>query len=260
MSENNPSVSVLGKLPKFDGRSSIKKFLKNIDKRSSLESWDDAKKANIVKYLCTDIAEGFIDSHPELENCSYKDLCTELNNRFKLKITKPEAYAQLMNIKQNNLGITDYAGKIESTAADLSEIIPELADQAGREELLISIFLNGLAQNIKRMLVSTEYEDFSEIVRAAKRCEHTLGEQRRGVGAVEPIEPLVNVRDSKRTCHCTDSCEDNYLRNRDNSFQRQNIDETRKQRYNPPVCWLCGQPGHLRRNCSQMRQHYYEKN
>ena len=104
-------------------------------------------------------------AHKSLCACSYKDLCAELNNRYKLKITKPEPYAQLMDIKQNNLGITDYAGKIESTAADISEIIPELADQAGREKLLISIFLNGLAQNIKRMLVSTEYEDFSEIVR-----------------------------------------------------------------------------------------------
>ena len=63
-SETNTTnaISVLGKLPKFDGRSSFKKFIKTIDKRSALEGWDDARKAGIVRYLCTDIAKAFIDS------------------------------------------------------------------------------------------------------------------------------------------------------------------------------------------------------
>ena len=129
-------------------------------------------------------------------------MCEQLNNSFKTKISKPEAYAQLMNIRQENRNITDFAGLIESAAADLSEVIPELTEQTSREKLLISIFMNGLSQNFKRLLIAVEHEEFADLVRAAKRCELALGEHRR-VGAVEQVE---RRREMSTDCRCTDSC------------------------------------------------------
>ena len=186
-SGNNP-VTVLEKLPKFDGRSSIKKFLKSIYKRSTLESCDDERKAAIVRNLCTDMAEAFIDSHPELENSSYKELCVELNKIFKSKITKSEACGILMSIRQEHCSIAEYAGKIERSAADLSEIITELTEHTDLEKWLISIFINGLSQIIKRLLISVEYDEFSDLVRAAKQCEQTLSETRRAVSVVGTVD------------------------------------------------------------------------
>ena len=110
--------------------------------------------------MCTDIAEAFIDSHSEIGSYSYKDLCIQLNNRFKIKLTKPEGYATLMKLKQEHLNFTKFAGKIESTAADLTEVITELNDQESGEKLLISVFLNELSLNIKRLLISVENDNF----------------------------------------------------------------------------------------------------
>ena len=91
ISTNSGEVSrigsmVLGKLPRFTGKGSVRSFSKTVDKRAALEKWSDSHKADIVRYLCIDAAEVFVDSNPDLEDCSYQDLCDRLAERFKPKL------------------------------------------------------------------------------------------------------------------------------------------------------------------------------
>ena len=172
------SVAIVGKLPKFNGKSPINQFLKIINKRARLESWDEDKQANIIRYQCTDVAESFLDAKPELTECSLPELCTALRTRFKIKLSQPEAYAKLMKVEQNHLSINDYVGSIETMAADFADIIPALRDINSRDELLIAVFNNGAHTTIKEMLAARDFETWHELIQAATKCETVIKERR----------------------------------------------------------------------------------
>lgn len=224
--DNKPISSVvLGKLPKFSGKGSIRSFLKTIDKRGTLENWSDADKANIVRYLCVDSAEVFIDSNPDLEECSYTDLCDRLAERFKIKFSTSEAYAELLSVRQSKQSISDYTEKIERTAANVSDVIDDLKEQESRNALLISVFMAGLDSHLKRALIARKYEEFSDLIHAAKQCESTFIEPRRHISSIDITNSMPN--------HMSRTNEIN-------------------------VCWNCGLPGHIRRQCRRVPpSHYY---
>lgn len=222
-SKSGVDSSILGKLPRFDGKTSIKKFLKSINKRSNLEKWTEDEKTAVVKYLCTGFAETYIDSHPGLEDCSYDELCDQLITRFTPKLTTSDAYAQLLSVKQNRRSVTDFAENIETVAANISDAIEDLSDPDKRSELLISVFLSGLDPHLKRLLTISEFEDFTELLRTAKRCEETFIDSRRNVGALEQHSPSQSVRQQPR-------------------YEQHN--------HRPDIiCYGCGKRGHIQRNC-----------
>lgn len=190
-SEESKPINVvgLGKLPKFDGKGNVRRFLKDVNKRGKIEKWSDEQKCDIVKYLCVENAEAFLNAHPETDDLDYDELCERLENRFARKISKTEAYSSLLSVKQNRQTVEEYAGKIESLAAEYVESIKELADESKRSELLGSIFISGLEPYLKRALVITaEDEDFDEIVRMAKKCEIMFGDTRRNVATLNVVE------------------------------------------------------------------------
>ena len=212
-------LAVLGKLPKYDGRSDIQQFIKLVNKRSLVEGWTDEQKAIVIKYLCSDLAEAFLDANPELNALGYPQLCESLTARFALKISKPEAYAQLLGVKQNRRTVAEYAGAIESTAAALNSVIGELKVAATREELLTSVFMNGADQSLKKALVTSDFEKFGDIVRAASKLETTLNE-------------------SKRTVAFVQETGDNPVSNPSGIAHNTGV-----------VCWRCNKLGHISRFC-----------
>lgn len=224
---NNNAIgsAVLGKLPKFSGKGSVRSFLKTIDKRATLENWSDTEKANIVRYLCTESAEVFIDSNPDLEECNYTDLCNRLVERFKVKFSTSEAYAELLSVRQNRQSISEYTEKIERTAANVSDVIDDLKEQDSRNELLTSVFMAGLDSHLKRALVARKFEEFSDLIHAAKQCESTFTEPRRNINSIDTNNDTPN-----------------------------NINRSNQA----VICWNCGLPGHIRRYCRRVPpQHYY---
>ena len=245
--------SVLGRLNKYDWKTSCKRFIKSIIKRQLLEQWDEEQTAEVILYLCVDIAESFSDTNPELEECSLEILTEKLNNRFDCKVSKIEAYGELLSTKQERSSILDFAGKIEATAATLSDVIPELKEPDAREELLISVFLAGLEPTLKRLMAVTEYNSLSDCIRAAKRCERTFEPEKRKTAATVTEQPELppppkHWRQSHRP---------------QNYFPNQREDE-----HQPPgvTCWGCGRNGHIWRNCKQaqgsnsMNPHPWQRN
>ena len=219
--------AVLGKLPNFDGKSNVRQFLRAIIKRGKLEKWSDEEQANVTKYLCTGFAETFIDSQPDIDDRSFRELSQILMDRFTSKLSTSEAYAQLLKIKQNHRSIDEYAVEIETKAADVVDVIDDLARTDSRNELLVSVFLSGLDPHLKRLLAATDFVEFTEIVQAAKGCAETYTDTRpaRGVNTVEQQPP-------NRLPHTSD-------------YHPQNRFKPNSQ----IVCWYCGQYGHIQRYC-----------
>lgn len=242
-SQSAIGVSVLGKLPRFNGKTSIVQFLKTISKRSKLEKWKDDDQASIIRYLCTDNAEAFLDANPELSDCSLKDLTEGLLDRFKPKISKAEAFSELMSLKQNRDSIDDYAGRLESKAASMSDVLTELSDPDERDELLMSVFIAGLNPHLQRILTASEHSEFSDLVRAAKRCEKTFPEYRRHVNAIDSRD----FPDKNKPWNKSSSSDRNRLWSKPNFADRPKPDSTRSN----VQCYGCGEWGHIRRFCNR---------
>ena len=172
------SVAIVGKLPRFNGKTPINSFLKLIQKRAHLEGWNEDKQASIIRYLCADVAEAFLDSKPELETSTLDELVLALRTRFKIKLSQPEAFAKLMKVEQNHLSINEYVGSIETMAADFADIIPALRDINSRDELLISVFNNGAHTTIKEMLAARDFATWNDLIQAATKCETVIKERR----------------------------------------------------------------------------------
>ena len=170
------SVAIVGKLPKFTGKTPINAFLKQISKRAHLEGWSDDKQASIIRYLCAEVAEAFLDSKPELETSTLEELVLALRQRFKTRISKPAAYAKIMNIRQGSNNINEFVGEIETAASTYCEAIPELREEDGRDQLLISVFMNGVQGTLKKMLITRDFDTFGDLVRAAIKCEEVVRE------------------------------------------------------------------------------------
>ena len=232
--------SILGKLQRFNGKTSVRQFIKSIDKRGKLEKWDDEEKASVLKYLCTGFAETYIDSHPDLGDCDYDDLCENLINRFTPKLTTSDAYSKLLSIKQHRRSVEEYAEEIETVAANVADVIKDLADSDKRNEILVSVFTTGLDPHLKRLLTAVDIDDFADILKMAKRCEETFTEQRRNVNFLETpnYQPQQDYNPQQRA-------------------PQQDYNPQQRAGKRPPVqCWACGKYGHIKRDCRSQAQHY----
>lgn len=191
-------IALLG-IPKFDGKGSIKKFLKTIDKRGRIERWTRRDKCRIIRCLCTDAAESFLDVNPQLANASYDLLCQKLIGRFDFKLSKAEAYDVLMSVKQRDSSIEDFAFRIEKTASEHDDVITELKDINHRDEILISAFLAGVNLDIKRSLVVVEHSKFETLIHTAKRLERAINSQRNTAGGTDKQER--STYEQTERCH-----------------------------------------------------------
>ena len=219
--------SVLGKLPRFDGKSNVKQFIKSVNKRGILEKWSDEEKASVIAYLCTGFAETFIDSQPNIDETDYDDICELLIGRFTPKLSTPDAYSMLLQIKQHKRSVNSFAEEIETTAANVADVIDDLKEVDKRNELLVSVFMAGLDPHLKRLLTASEFDDFTELIRAAKRCEETFQDSRRYVNVVE----------------------NDHSSNSRNPHYQNNMQEQQHNPRRPIMCWYCGKPGHIQRDC-----------
>ena len=238
MTETTPSsttIAVLGKIGKFDGKTPVTKFLNSFEKRAAIEKWSSDDKVNLLKLLFTGAAEVYVDSLPNLNELNYSQLKDALKTRFSRQISKAEAYAKLMGVRQNKSSIEDYIAEIESLALDFSDIVPDLCDIQKRDELLVSVFINGVDSHLKRIIAVSEFKSFSDISQAAKRLEATF-EPRRQVNVVEDkIKPVA-------TTHTPQPSYNSY--------------PMRPPMRSPITCWECGVVGHFQRNCPQVDRSY----
>jgi hypothetical protein len=220
-----PFSSVLGKLDSYDGKGDIKRFLKQLKVRASLENWSEKHRVEILKYLCIGNAEAFVESQPDLEECSFEQLSKALIHRFKPVVSKQQAYSHLTSLKQNNLSVKDFVGHIDEVSASFTEVLTELSNVDSREAFKISIFTNGLNYEIRKVMGVAEYEDYEVAVQGALRAEKLVPSKKLpvcGASQARAVEPQ----------------------------------EERPEYDAPPkgvmTCFYCKLPGHIKRNCPSL--------
>lgn len=239
--------SILGKLPCFDGKTKVSKFLKTIATRAKLEGWSEERQTDIIKCLCTDLALSFLEARPELETASFAILTTALTDRFGAKVSRQEAYTSLNNLKQGSSSINEFAGSIEDMGSTVFDIITELNTPETRDGLLISVFINGLRQDIRQMIGLQEFKTLFECVTAATKAEKLLPPTKpRTVGAVETnpspaAQPATPSRSYKQSSHRSSHHRDYRHSNRPHPYSKTPQFEV--------CCWDCGKFGHIRRFC-----------
>lgn len=227
--------SMLGRLPKFNGRECIETFLRCITKRAKLEHWSNEQTADVIRYLCTDVADSFISMCNELECCDLERLKTELRKRFKINLSKLEARAELAAVEQGNKNVPEYLAELEITAARLVGIIPELVSADTRDDLLVAAFMAGLNPKIKCIVGAKDFQTLFECAKAAARCETALTQSSRRETAVADVK----LRSSRNTLKCW-SCQ-----------QHGHIQRHCPTRAKTSVrCWQCGNHGHPMRLCT----------
>lgn len=230
---------MLGRLPKFNGRQSIEPFLRCIAKRATLEQWSGNQTADVIRYLCTDVADSFISIRSELKVCSLETLKSELRNRFKTNLSKIEARIALVAIKQGSKTVPEYLADIEITVAQLADTLPELANPETRDDPLIAVFMAGLNPKIKCLMSTKEFQTFFECVESADRCEKSLSQQ---PGSVNFI-PSTSL----------DSTKQQFGRNALKCWKCHSHGHIQRHcpvRANTPMtCWQCGKTGHPMRLC-----------
>ena len=106
MTEQNNTVNVLGRLTKFhgNGTTNLSSFIKSFEKRANLERWTEEDKCNLIRLLCADSAEVFLESLPNIDTLTYDQIKQSLKERYAPKITTAEAYSMLMAVRQKQEG------------------------------------------------------------------------------------------------------------------------------------------------------------
>ena len=163
--------AALGKLPRYNGSSSVARFLSQFKKRAALEDIAEDKKADILRFLLDGPAEVFLTSHPELERAGLQELENRLKEWLTPEMTSAEGLTRLMQVRQEDRLTEEYAERIEQEAAELIEFVPDLRTEGTREGLLIQAFINGLRQELKIQLSAQPFTKFRDAVTAAKKVE-----------------------------------------------------------------------------------------
>src|ERR1044072_9090837 len=120
--------NIVGKLRSFNGKSNFKNFIIQFKLRSKLENWGEDIKVNILRCLCIDSAQTYLNAHPETEEFNFDELVAFLSKRFVIKISKQEAYSRFTCLKQGHLNIRDYANKIDEISESVMQVLTEFED------------------------------------------------------------------------------------------------------------------------------------
>lgn len=139
-----------------------------------LENWDENNKVNILKCLCVETALIYVNSHPDIDDPNFDELVSFLEKRFRKVISKQEAWSQFTNIRQGYLSLNDYKDKIIEISENVLDTLMEFENLQNRDQFLISIFINGLNIEIKKLIDIQEFNSYSVCVQAALKADKIL--------------------------------------------------------------------------------------
>ncbi|KAL7642339.1 UNVERIFIED_CONTAM: hypothetical protein RMT77_006900 [Armadillidium vulgare] len=234
--------SIVGRLKSFDGKSNFKSFINQFNVRARLESWDEDSKVNILRCLCVDTAQTYLNTNPEIEELKYDELVAFLAKRFQTVITKQESYSRYTSVRQNNLDVRSYADKIDEISEEVMEFLTEFDNVESRDQFLISIFINGLNIEIKKLVGIQEYTSYNACIQAALKAEKLLPNKR----------PINNVNEQERNsypCRFRNSSHNSH-NNRYHAGQYRN----NYGYINYVDCFHCGEIGHRKISCPYLNR------
>ena len=224
--------SIVGKLKSYNGKTNFRSFLNQFNTRAKLENWDDVNKVNILKCLCIETAQIYINTHPEIDELNFDELVSFLRKRFQVNISKQEAYSSFTNLRQGQLNVRDYINKIDEISENVLEILTEFETLESKDQFLISIFINGLNIEIKKMIGIQEFASYNTCMQAALKAEKLL-----------PNRNYVHNVSNNETSEIKSRFNQNPRYNNRNRYNERNINIR---------CYHCNELGHKKPNCPRL--------
>ena len=164
-------LQFLPKLPRYDGTSSVKRFLKTFEQRAKLEKWSEENQLIILKLQLTGDAESFLLSRGEVINEdeeTFDTFKTALIDRYSVTQPTTKTIAEYYHIKQGQKTVNQFLAQLESFIADH----PDMLEYQNKENELLSVgFMEGMSPRIKNHMVASEDVPFRQLVNRANQIE-----------------------------------------------------------------------------------------
>ena len=183
-------------LTEFGGSSTenIRVFLDNLERRGRYEDWDFPQKLKSLRVMCTGGAAKFIESS-QYAGADLATLKKALKERYGPLVSKAEAYAMVMSLKQDNATVAEFAEVIESKTGELEDALV-IRTGAEREELLIIISLKGTRHSsLGEALIVQDFTTFSRLLHKASLREAKQAEGKKKTNH-EPKARVGHIQDN----------------------------------------------------------------
>ena len=166
-------------LTEFNGASTenIRVFLDSLERRGRYEDWDSPQKLKDQRVMCTGGAAKFIEN-PQYAGADLATLKKALKERYGPSVSKAEAYAIVMSLKQENATEAEFAEIIENKMGELEDALA-IGTGAEREELFITIFLKEARQALGGALIVQDFATFSRLLHKASLLEAKQAEMKK---------------------------------------------------------------------------------
>ena len=126
--------------------------------------------------------------------------------------------------KTRTLKYRDYASKIDEISESVMQVLTEFEDAENIDQFLISVFINGLNLEIKKLIGIQEFDTYNHCLQTALKAEKLLPSR----------SSVLNVNDGEMP---------NFQNYRNNYNYNRNFNN------NKIICYHCEQIGHVKRNC-----------
>ena len=170
--ENNSKISdkVYVTPSKFYGdvSSDIESWLKEFDRVSVANRWDNSRKLEILPAYLRDRAADYFEDLDQEITTDYDRICEKLREKFRPKELQRAYYSDLFQRKQKeNETVDDYGHAILVLARKAHNGI----QRDVTDKLTMEHFIQGLRPTLKRLVLMTDPKSYEQALRIAKREE-----------------------------------------------------------------------------------------
>ncbi len=223
------NIGGMCKMPRFNGKGSVTRFIKNFEKRMLIEGWNE-ETARSILYLCLEgEADDYLDTlETEVEDMTYSDLQQILLRRFRPRMSKADLLQMLMGTKQNNgESVDNFSKRIDKIAADYSDLLTD-----NKEDYLKAAFISGLDDHLKGFILVAEDATYEAAVLKAIQLEKTMPQRKKQVFTTNDT-----TTENLRRQNNGPSNQRNNNRSNHQQWMPKNNNNFRPPRYGPPMIW-----------------------
>ncbi len=172
VSESKEAVVSNFELKSFSGNvtDNFDEWLKRFNRLAQANNWVDDRKKNILPYYLVGSAEQVYDNTTQAQRATFDALVAALKDKFKpaqlSDLRSVELHSHCQGAKES---VGDFAQAIQKLT---KQAYPEVED-AARKQLMKRFFLNGLRQDLRRLVLIAKPATFEEAETQARAQEAT---------------------------------------------------------------------------------------
>ncbi|ESO08416.1 hypothetical protein HELRODRAFT_169254 [Helobdella robusta] len=219
------------KVPAFDGEMSWNVYKTQFEAAATSNCWNGKERATALILALRGSAAEVLQTIPAENHFNYEVLVSALDLRYGEEHMKQIYRSQLRNrMQRSGESIQQLAQDIER----LTLLSYPTSDPEHRDETALDTFIKALRDSeLKQSLLLSDKRKLKDAV------AHSLTFE----SAKQASKSDVRLRQVHEECSC-----------------QKVVVKREPQQYGVPQCWICGEKGHLRRDCKHRRKDNYCRN